>query len=92
MLPRASKKTFNNGVVIPVKMRQSNNCNGEILCNECNNRMNENKEFDANLNELKRHPPNEFGFMLPCYENNFKSFVLNHLLYFLVFFFLYYTH
>ena len=25
------------------------------------------KEFEANLNGLKRHPPNEFGHMFPYY-------------------------
>ena len=43
-------------------MRQGNNCNGEILCNECNNQINENKQLEANL---KRHSPNESGHMLP---------------------------
>ena len=30
--------------------------------------INENKEFEANLNELKRQPPNQFGYMLPYYK------------------------
>ena len=47
MLPRSWKKSFNNGVVIPVKKRRCNNCNGEILCNECDNQVNENKDFEA---------------------------------------------
>ena len=34
------------------------------MCNKCNIQMNENKEFEANLNDLKRHPPNEFGFLI----------------------------
>ena len=37
------------------------------VCNKCNIQINENKEFEANLNELKRHPPNGFGHMLPYY-------------------------
>ena len=37
------------------------------MCDKCNNQINENKEFEANLNELKRHPPIEFGHMLPYY-------------------------
>ena len=68
MLPRFWEKSFNNGVVIPVKTRRCNNCNGEILYNECNNQINENKEFEASLNELKRHAPNQFGHMLPYYK------------------------
>ena len=46
-------------------MRRCNNCNGEILCNECNNQVKENKEFEATKNLLKRHAPNQFGYMLP---------------------------
>ena len=38
------------------------------MCNKCNNQINGNKEFEANLNKLKRHPPNEFGHMLPYYK------------------------
>ena len=54
-LPRSWKKSINNGVVIPVKMRR------------CNNQVNENKKFEAILNLLKRHAPNQFGYMLPYY-------------------------
>ena len=64
MLPRSSKKSFNIGVIIPTKMRQCNACKDEILCVTCNNRNNENKEFEANLNLLKRKAPNEFVYML----------------------------
>ena len=68
MLTRSWKKLFINGVLLPVKRRQCNNCNGEILCRTCNNQVNENKEFEANLNLLKRDVPNEFGHMLPYYK------------------------
>ena len=67
MLPRSWKKFFDSGVVILKKMRFCNKCNDKKMCNKCNNQVNENKEFEANLNELKRHPPNEFGHMLPYY-------------------------
>ena len=67
MLPRSWKTSFNSGVIIPKKMRFFNECKDGILCTTCNNQINENKEFEANLNELKRHPPNEFGYMLPYY-------------------------
>ena len=36
MLPRSWKKSFNNGVVIPAKMRQCNACKDGILCATCN--------------------------------------------------------
>ena len=68
MLPRSWKKLFINGVVLPVKMTQCNNCYGETLYRICNNQVNENKEFEANLNSLKRDDPNGIGHMLPCYK------------------------
>ena len=68
MLPRSWKKSFNNGVIIPTKMRQCNVCKDGILCATCNNQINENKEFEANLNLLKRKKPNDFGHMLPYYK------------------------
>ena len=67
MLPRSWKKSFDSGINIPKKMRFYNECNDKEMCNKCNNQINENKEFEANLNELKRHPPNEFGYMLPYF-------------------------
>ena len=48
-------------------MRICIKCNDEKLCNKCKYQINENKEFEANLNELKRHPPNKLGHMLPYY-------------------------
>ena len=32
MIPRSWKKSFNNGVIIPTKMRQCNECKDGILC------------------------------------------------------------
>ena len=48
-------------------MRRCNNCNGETPCSECKNQVNENKEFEANLNLLKRDVSNQFGHRLPYY-------------------------
>ena len=48
-------------------MRLCNECNDKKMCDKCNNEINENKEFEANLNELKRRPPNDFGHMLLCF-------------------------
>ena len=67
MLPRSWKKSFDSGIIIPKKMRFCNECDDKKLCNKCNNQINENKEFEANLNELKRHAPNDFGQKLPYY-------------------------
>ena len=49
LLPKSWKNSFNNGVIIPTKMR---------FCKECNNQNNENEEFEANINLLKRHASN----------------------------------
>ena len=66
-LPRSWKKSFNNGIVIPTKMRHCNACKDGILCVTCNNQINENKEFEANLNLLKREKPYDRGHMFPYY-------------------------
>ena len=68
MLPRSWKKSFDSGIIILKKMRFCNECNDKEMCNKCNNQINESNEFEANLNELKRHPPNDFGYMLPYYK------------------------
>ena len=68
MLPRSWKKSFDSGIIIPTKMRFCNECNDNKTCVKCNNHINENKEFEANLNELKRHPPKKHGYMLPYYK------------------------
>ena len=53
MLPRSWKKSFKNGIIIPVKMRRFNECIGELLCDDCNNQVNENTEFAANFFKAK---------------------------------------
>ena len=69
-VPLSWKKTFSMGVVIPHKKRNCNRCCRDILCDECDNLENPNREFSANLEEMKRHIPNEFGQMLPWYKPN----------------------
>ena len=66
-VPLSWKKSFSQGVVIPHKMRNCDNCTKEILCNDCDKLVNQRKEFSANLNELKRKKPNDLGHMLPKY-------------------------
>ena len=61
------EKSFGNGVIIPTKMRQCNVCKDGLLCSNCNNQINENEEFEANLILLKREAPNQFGYMLAYY-------------------------
>ena len=46
-------------------MRFCNECNDKIMCYRCNKKINENKEFEAILNLLKRKAPSELGYMLP---------------------------
>ena len=67
LLPKSWRKSFDSGIIIPTKMRFCNECNDKKMRNKCNNQIDENKEFEAILNELKRHPPNGFGHMLPYY-------------------------
>ena len=69
-IPLSWKKSFNQGVVIPHKMRDCHYCKKDILCDICDGLVNQRKEFSANLNELKRLPPTDFGHMLPKYINN----------------------
>ena len=65
--PHSWKKSFSQGVVIPHKMRYCSGCKKDILCEICDKLVNQNKEFSANLNELKREKPNDQGHMLPKY-------------------------
>ena len=69
-VPLSWKKSFSQGVVIPHKMRNCSNCTTDILCDDCDKLVNQRKEFSANLNELKREKPNDFGHMLPKYIIN----------------------
>ena len=66
-VPLSWKKSFSQGVVIPHKKRNCSNCTKDILCDDCDNLINQKKEFSANLNELKREKPNNLGHMLPKY-------------------------
>ena len=61
------QKSFSQRVVIPHKMKNCSDCTKDILCDECDKLVNQKKEFSANLKELKREPPNDFGHMLPKY-------------------------
>ena len=49
-------------------MRRCDECKGEKKCVTCNNQVNENKEFEANVNLLNGEAPNHFGHMLPYYK------------------------
>ena len=66
-VPLSWKKSFSQGVVIPHKMKYCGECKEDILCDGCDKLVNQNKELSANLNELKREAPNDFGHMLRKY-------------------------
>ena len=66
-VPFSWKKSFSQGVVIPHKMRICNKCTKDILCDDYDKLVNQSKVFSANLTELKREKPNQFGHMLPKY-------------------------
>ena len=59
-IPLSWKKSFSQGVVIPHEMRNCSECKKNILCDECDKLVNQEKEFSANLKELKRERPNDF--------------------------------
>ena len=61
ILTRSWKKSFQSGIFIPTKLRFCNECNDNKMCVKCNNQINENKEFEANLSLLKRKAPKKFG-------------------------------
>ena len=66
-VPLNWQKSFNMGVTIPHEIRNCNERAKDTLCEGCDKLVNQNKEFSANLNELKRQAPNEFGHTLPKY-------------------------
>ena len=63
LLQRSWKKSFDNGIVLPLKMKRCNECKGETLSDACNNQVNENKKLEVNLNSFnsfKKDFPNQF--------------------------------
>ena len=66
-VPLIWKKSFSQGVVFPRKTRNCSDCKKDIFCDDCDNLVNQKKKSSANLNELKREKPNDFGHMLPKY-------------------------
>ena len=66
-IPLSWKKSFSHGIIIPHKMKNCGACKKDFLCDYCDHLVNQKEEFSANLNEIKREAPNEFGHMLPKY-------------------------
>ena len=67
-LPRSWKKSFDNGIVIPLENKRCNEWKDKILCDECNIQIIENKKFEANLSLRKRDVLNQCCPMLPYYK------------------------
>ena len=67
-VPLSRKRSWIQRVVIPHKMRNCSDCANDSLCDICDKLVNQKKETSANLNEMKREPPNQFGHMLPWYK------------------------
>ena len=63
-VPLSWKNSLIQRVVIPHKMKNCRECKKDILGDNCDELVNQKKEFSANLNEMKRQPPNELGHML----------------------------
>ena len=61
------EKSFKRGVILPHKIRNCNECTENILSDEYDKLISQNKNYSANPNELKRQTPNEFAHMLPKY-------------------------
>ena len=68
LLPKSWRKSFHSEIVISTKKRFCIECNDKRVCNKCNIQLNENKEFEANLNLSEWQPPNQFDRMLPYYQ------------------------
>ena len=49
-------------------MRYCTDCKNDSLCDSCDKLVNQNKEYSANINDLKRETFNDFGHMLPKYK------------------------
>ena len=61
------EKKFSYGVKIPHKIKNCIKCTEECFCDGHDKFLIQNQEFSANLNEVKRQAPDEFGHMLPKY-------------------------
>ena len=60
-VPLNWKQSISQGVVISHKMRNCSNCTKDVLCDDCDKLVDQNKKFSANLVGLKREAANEYG-------------------------------
>ena len=56
-VPSSWKKSSSMGVVNPHKITYCNTYSKDVLCDDCDKIVNQNKELSANLNELKNKIP-----------------------------------
>ena len=59
------KRSFESGIIIPKKLRYCTQCKENLICDDCDKKINQIKEFSHNFIELKRQAPNFSGYMLP---------------------------
>ena len=57
------------GIVNPSKTRFCNNCKEKIIFDTCNYRNNQVNQIEANPNDLKKLPTNDYGHMIPYYKD-----------------------
>ena len=67
-VPLWCKKSFSFVVIFPHTLRCCSECKNISLFDECDKIVNQRKEFSANLNQIKRQAPYQFGHMLPWYK------------------------
>ena len=72
--PLSWKKSFSICVVTPHKITNCNKCSKDVLCDDCDKLVHQNKKF-SNLIELKRQAHNENSYMLPWYETIWKWYL-----------------
>ena len=68
MLPKNWKILFENGGKIPKTMSFFNECTHKIILDRCSFQISEKKEFEAQLNPLKRQAINQFVFYAPYFK------------------------
>ena len=59
------KKHLSMSVLIAQKVINCTECKNNFLCDKCDRLVNKTKKFWATLCELKRHSPDESGYMVP---------------------------
>ena len=66
-VPLSWRKSFIMGVVISHEI-SCNKYSEDVLCDDCDKLVNQNKELSVNINEIKRQAPNENSFIFSWYE------------------------